>query len=188
MVVAVHMAGYACDMLALEQLSKIYGFRIIEDAAHALGAQHGYFQIGGCNQSEAACFSFHPVKSITTGEGGAILTNNAGLAIKARILRHHGIVRDVAMLYDSNLPAYHYEQQDLGFNFRLSDIHAALGLSQLAKLSRFIKSRQRIARAYYQRLIDEPSIRLPLNQMNPLGISILFIFQRHRHEIKLTLI
>jgi UDP-4-amino-4,6-dideoxy-N-acetyl-beta-L-altrosamine transaminase len=156
-VVPVHLAGQPCDLRAIRELSERYGFRIIEDASHAIGAEYRGSRIGNCEYSDIAVFSFHPVKIITTGEGGMALTNDPGLASRIRLLQSHGITRDPArMTTPPTAGPWYYEQIALGYNYRLTDIQAALGLSQLRRLSRFISSRQEIADRYSELLADLP--------------------------------
>lgn len=148
-VIPVHFAGQSCDMQALHKLSTEFGFRIIEDASHALGAEYHGKKVGCCEFSDLAVFSFHPVKMITTGEGGMVVTNDENLSDKIRRLRTHGIQA-------GGSEPWSYEQVDLGFNYRMSDIHAALGVQQLKKLDWFIEQRQRIVNRYYKALKELP--------------------------------
>jgi UDP-4-amino-4,6-dideoxy-N-acetyl-beta-L-altrosamine transaminase len=146
--IPVHFGGQSCDMAVIHQLSIDYGFRIIEDASHAIGARYQGAPVGSCRFSDICIFSFHPVKIITSGEGGMALTNDATLAKRMTLLRSHGITRDEQdMEYTSPGPWY-YEQLALGMNYRMTDIHAALGLSQLSKLDEFIIRRNVLARTY----------------------------------------
>lgn len=155
-VVVVHMAGQPCDLRAIHALSRRYGFRIIEDASHAIGASYRGSPIGNCEFSDAVVFSFHPVKIITTGEGGMVLTNDPELARKAALFRSHGITRDTQqMVHDPDGPWY-YEQLELGFNFRMTDIQAALGLSQLQRLDDSVAARHRLASRYAELLAGLP--------------------------------
>ena len=147
-VIPVHLTGQPCDMKAIHELSKKYGFSIIEDASHATGASYLGSPIGSCDFSDITVFSFHPVKIITTGEGGAALTNSPRLADKIRQLRSHGITRDRGQFTLASQPSFYYEQQDLGYNYRMTDIQAALGISQLNRLDSFMKRRRQIA-SYY---------------------------------------
>jgi UDP-4-amino-4,6-dideoxy-N-acetyl-beta-L-altrosamine transaminase len=147
-VIPVHLAGQSCDMVGIHGLSQRYGFRIIEDASHAVGATYRGEPVGNCRYSDIAIFSFHPVKIITTGEGGAALTNDADLAARMEMLRTHGITRDWAQMTQEPDGPWYYEQQGLGFNYRLTDIQAALGSSQLARLDEFVAARRRIAARY----------------------------------------
>lgn len=161
-VVPVHLTGRSCDMEPIHKLSIRYGFRIVEDAAHALGGSYHQNKIGSCKFSDATILSFHPLKSITTGEGGAILTNNCDVAEAAREIRHHGITRTPSKFLSKNEPGFHYEQHRMGFNLRLSDLHAALGVSQLKRLDHFISIRREIVESYYSGMSGKTNfIELP---------------------------
>ncbi|MNQ22399.1 UDP-4-amino-4,6-dideoxy-N-acetyl-beta-L-altrosamine transaminase [compost metagenome] len=162
--VAVHLAGQPCDLSEIGALCRQYGIHLIEDACHALGASYQDAPIGSCAHSDMTVFSFHPVKPITTGEGGAVTTRDAALAAKLRLYRSHGITRDAEQLDSPSPGGWYYEQQVLGFNYRLTDIQAALGLSQLGRLSHFIDRRQQLA-ARYDELLTELPLR-PLRQDN----------------------
>ncbi|MBV7596833.1 UDP-4-amino-4,6-dideoxy-N-acetyl-beta-L-altrosamine transaminase [Aeromonas sp. sia0103] len=162
--VAVHLAGQPCDLSEIGALCRQYGIHLIEDACHALGASYQDVPIGSCAHSDMTVFSFHPVKPITTGEGGAVTTRDAALAAKLRLYRSHGITRDAEQLDSPSPGGWYYEQQVLGFNYRLTDIQAALGLSQLGRLSHFIDRRQQLA-ARYDELLTELPLR-PLRQDN----------------------
>ena len=147
-VIAVHLCGQPCDMAGIHALSLRYGFRIIEDASHAIGGKYRSEPIGNGRFSDITVFSFHPVKIITTGEGGMALTNDPGLARRMQRLRTHGITREESeMIHEPDGPWY-YEQQELGFNYRMTDIQAALGLSQMNRLEEFVARRNRIAEIY----------------------------------------
>lgn len=160
-IIIVHYAGRACDMDAICALKKQYGFILIEDAAHALGADYdNAAPIGSDPRSDAAIFSFHPVKPVTTGEGGAIVTHNSNTADAMRALRSHGITRDAEKFKNPNMPAWYYEQQALGYNYRMCELQAALGASQMKKLSRFIDSRRTLSQRYPKLLKNLP-ITLP---------------------------
>ena len=148
LVIPVHFSGLSCDMEAIKYLSNRYGFKILEDASHAIGAEYNGKKIGSCIYSDITVFSFHPVKIITTGEGGAALTNNNELARKLDNIRSHGVVRNKDKLYNQQQPSFYYEMQGLGFNYRMTDLQAALGLSQLSKLDMFISKRDELARHY----------------------------------------
>jgi len=162
-VVPVHLGGQSCDMKSIDALAKQYHFKIIEDASHAIGSQYLNQPIGHCHYSDITVFSFHPVKIITSGEGGMAVTNNKQYAEKMALLRQHGITRDpTKMTQDPDGPWY-YQQTDLGFNYRLSDIHAALGLSQLQRLDQYVLIRQTLAARYNERLADLP-VLLPVQQ------------------------
>ena len=143
-------------MKEIWELSKEYGFKIIEDASHALGGEYLEKKIGNCEYSDMAVFSFHPVKMITTGEGGAIMTNDKILSDKISLLRSHGVTKNNFQKKSDG--DWYYEQQTLGFNYRLTDIQAALGISQLKRIDYFVKKRQKIATRYYKEL---KNIELP---------------------------
>ena len=159
-VIPVHFAGRSADMRQIKSLSERFGFSIIEDASHAIGASYEGLPVGSCEFSDIVVFSFHPVKIITTGEGGAAATNDASLASRMRILRSHGITRDKSLLVDDTRPDWYYEQQHLGFNYRITDFQAALGISQLSRLQTFLRQRRKIA-ARYSSLLAHPEIELP---------------------------
>ena len=165
------MGGNPCDMKELKKLSKIYKFKIIEDASHALGAFYNNSPIGSCKYSDACIFSFHPVKIITTGEGGAMLTNNKNLALKFSLLRSHGIERSNFKKKSSF--SWYYEQKNLGFNYRLNDIEASLGYSQLSNLKKFIKERNKIAN-YYKKKLNSKKIKF--QKINNLSKSSYHLF------------
>lgn len=147
-IIPVHFAGEPCDMQAIQILAKQYGnIRLIEDASHAIGARYGTHPVGDCVFSDITIFSFHPVKLITTAEGGMALTNDAQLAESMNLLRSHGITRDAARLSADEGPWY-YEQQCLGFNYRMTEMQAALGSSQLTRLEQWVERRHVLARQY----------------------------------------
>lgn len=159
-VIPVHLAGASCDMQQIHYLANEFGFNIIEDASHAVGASYQDEAVGQCRYSDITVFSFHPVKIITTAEGGVALTNNAELADKMRLLRSHGISRDEALMTEPSHGAWYYQQLALGFNYRMTDIQAALGLSQSMRLLPIIQKRQLLA-ANYNRLLNELPLGLP---------------------------
>jgi UDP-4-amino-4,6-dideoxy-N-acetyl-beta-L-altrosamine transaminase len=158
-VIPVHLSGQSCDMAGISALAKRYGFRIIEDAAHAIGGRYKDEPVGSCRYSDIAVFSFHPVKIITTAEGGMTLTNNDGLARKLRLLRSHGITGDAADM-QPRPPAeiWNYQQIELGFNYRMTDIQAALGSSQMQRLDEFVARRHTIAARYDDALSAMPVV------------------------------
>ena len=154
--IPVHFAGQSCDMKAISKLGEKYNFRIIEDAAHAIGSSYLNKNVGSCQYSDITVFSFHPVKIITTGEGGAALTSSTELAEKMRLLRSHGITRDSEKMINPKERDWYYEQISLGFNYRMSDIQAALGISQLSRLDEYVAKRSEIAHWYNDRFKDVP--------------------------------
>lgn len=157
-VIPVHFAGQSCDMKAIYVLAEKYDFKIIEDASHAIGGRYLDEPIGGCKYSDITVFSFHPVKIITTGEGGVATTNDKFLADKMQRLRSHGVTRDSEyMVSDSNEPWY-YEQIELGLNYRMTDIQAALGFSQMQRLDTYVESRHRLRKQYDELLESVPVI------------------------------
>ena len=158
-VIPVHLCGQPCDMEGIHALSKHYGFKIIEDASHAIGGRYKDEPVGNCKYSDITVFSFHPVKIITTGEGGIALTNNEQLAKSMRLMRSHGITSDKAdMVPCSPEELWNYQQIVLGFNYRMTDIHAALGLSQMQRLDVFVAKRRAIAKRYDKELSDLPVV------------------------------
>ncbi len=154
--VVVHFAGYPCELNQIKFLSKKYNFKIIEDASHALGARYKNKRIGNCQFGDIAVFSFHPVKIITSGEGGIITTNNKIYYERLMRLRNHGITRSKIFMKKKKMPSWYYEQIDLGYNYRMSDIHAALGLGQLNHINEFLKKRNKIAKIYNKKLKKLP--------------------------------
>ena len=172
-VIPVHLAGEPCDMLEIKKLSDKFNFKVIEDASHAIGGKYREWPIGSCKFSDITVFSFHPVKIVTTGEGGAVLTNDPVLDQKLKLLRTHGITRDKALMDYPNENAWYYEQIDLGFNYRMTDIQAALGLSQLTRLDEFLNKRHIIANIYDTEL-SESNITLPYR--NPDNFSALHLY------------
>lgn len=157
-VIPVHLCGQPCDMVGIHALSQQYGFKIIEDASHAIGGKYRGEPIGNGRYSDITVFSFHPVKIITTGEGGMAATQDAQLAKRMQRLRSHGITRDAADMTRSPDGPWYYQQIDLGFNYRMTDLQAALGLSQMGRLDEFVAKRHAIARRY-----DERLARLPIH-------------------------
>ena len=152
--IPVHFAGQSCDMKRIHALSKQYGFSIIEDASHAIGGKYLDKQIGGCQYSDITVFSFHPVKIITTAEGGLATTNSKYLADKMQLFCSHGITRDQEIMSKRADGAWYYQQVDLGFNYRITDLQAALGVSQMNRLDGFIAKRH-VLKARYDQLLSE---------------------------------
>ena len=184
-VVPVHFAGQSCDMPRIHELGQKYGFRILEDAAHSLGGSFLQERAGNCRWSDAVSHSFHPVKIVTSGEGGMITTNDEELAWRIETLRTHGITRDVSRMVGESDGPWYYQQVELGFNYRMTDLQAALGASQMNKLESFAARRREIADLYDQELGG-----MPLSPLvrDPRGISgwHLYMIRLHLSEIKPT--
>ena len=159
-VMPVHMGGFSCDMEEIYKLSKKYNFKIIEDASHAIGAKYKNQPVGSCRFSDVTIFSFHPVKIITTGEGGMALTNNEELFNKMDILRTHGITRNKALMTNRDEGDWYYEQIDLGLNYRMTEMQAALGNSQMQRLDDFVLKRNEHA-IFYHNTLSNLNISLP---------------------------
>ncbi|MFI5350624.1 MAG: UDP-4-amino-4,6-dideoxy-N-acetyl-beta-L-altrosamine transaminase [Elusimicrobiota bacterium] len=159
-VLPVHYAGLPADMAEIGAIARKRGLTVIEDAAHALGARYRGRPIGACAHSDMATLSFHPVKHVATGEGGMVVTNRADLAARLRSFRSHGITREAGLLEDKDQGGWYYEMQELGFNYRLTDIQCALGTSQLRKLPLFLKRRRRIAALYREAFESMPGVAL----------------------------
>lgn len=177
-VIPVHFAGQSCDMAAIGALAKRYGFRVIEDASHAVGGSYRGTRVGACEHSDITVFSFHPVKIVTTAEGGAALTNDADLASRVAMLRSHGITRDPALMEDENEGGWYYQQVALGYNYRLTDLQAALGTSQLTRIDRFLAQRHAIADLYDARLAHLP-MTLPVRFNDSVSALHLYPIQLH---------
>lgn len=160
LIIPVHMCGQSCDMKRIHELGKIYNFKIIEDASHAVGGEYLGSKVGSCKYSDISIFSFHPVKIITTGEGGMAITNDQDLAKKMELFRSHGITRDPDMFENDTHGDWYYEQLVLGFNYRMTDIHAAIGLSQFKRIDKYIDARNIIAEKYNDNLSSFP-LKLP---------------------------
>lgn len=158
-VIPVHLAGQSCDMESIRALGNQYGFKIIEDASHAIGAKYKGQPVGNCKYSDITVFSFHPVKIITTGEGGMALTNNSEIAECMQLLRSHGITRDADKMTKKPDGEWYYQQIDIGFNYRMTDIQAALGLSQFGRLDAFVQKRHEVADKYHQQLSDSALVK-----------------------------
>ncbi|HLS86065.1 MAG TPA: UDP-4-amino-4,6-dideoxy-N-acetyl-beta-L-altrosamine transaminase [Burkholderiales bacterium] len=155
-VVPVHFAGQPCDMEAIGGLARRYGFRVVEDASHAIGAEHRGEKTGSCAHSDITVLSFHPVKIVTTAEGGMTLTNDEQLAQRLRLLRTHGITRNAAEMRGASEGPWYYQQVALGYNYRLTDLQAALGSSQLKRIGAFLARRRALVERYHQKLAGLP--------------------------------
>ncbi|QYJ74144.1 UDP-4-amino-4,6-dideoxy-N-acetyl-beta-L-altrosamine transaminase [Shewanella sp. FJAT-52076] len=147
-VIPVHLCGHSCDMEAISRLAREFGFKLIEDASHGIGGSYQGKRIGSCAFSDITVFSFHPVKIVTSAEGGMALTNSSELAEKMALLRSHGITKAAALMTRPTEGDWYYEQQQLGFNYRMTDLQAALGLSQMARLETFVQTRNELADTY----------------------------------------
>ena len=159
-VIPVHLAGQSCDMEAIKALADEYGFKIIEDASHATGADYKNTKVGSCCYSDMTVFSFHPVKIVTTGEGGIVLTNNKELYEKLKLYRSHGITRDSDLMTHEADGPWYYQQIELGFNYRMTDMQAALGCSQMDSLDEFVARRRYLVKRYNEKLKNLP-LRTP---------------------------
>jgi len=184
-IVMVHLSGLSCDMKEVKKLSQEFKFYIIEDACHAIGGKYKKNKIGSCVYSDISVFSFHPVKNMTSGEGGMAVTNNSVLANKMSIFRSHGITRDKKLMAHDSDGAWYYQQIDLGFNYRMTDIHAALGISQLLRLDENIKARHKIANFYNDTLSDLP-LQLPYQSDEQYSGSHLYIIRLKSAKLKKT--
>jgi UDP-4-amino-4,6-dideoxy-N-acetyl-beta-L-altrosamine transaminase len=162
--IVVHFAGLSCHMQAIQTLCLEHAVILIEDAAHAFGGSYQAGKIGSCQYSDMTVLSFHPVKSITTAEGGAVLTNSRDVHHKLQLFAKHGVTREQEFMSEPSHGPWYYQQIELGYNYRLSDLHAALGISQLNKLDGFIQKRTEIAQHYQAALVDQPLILPPADE------------------------
>ncbi|MGL5148349.1 MAG: UDP-4-amino-4,6-dideoxy-N-acetyl-beta-L-altrosamine transaminase [Plesiomonas shigelloides] len=185
-VVPVHLCGYPCDMAAIYALSQEYGFHIIEDASHAIGGQYHGEPIGNCRYSDITIFSFHPVKIVTTAEGGAALTNCPELAERMALLRSHGITRELSKMQGESHGSWYYQQIDLGYNYRMTELQAALGVSQMTRLDEFVTRRHQLAQRYHAALHDLP-LTLPLfSQQDAYSALHLYVIRLQRAKLNRT--
>lgn len=184
-IIPVHLAGQSCDMKKIKQLSKKFNFKIIEDASHGIGGKYLNKPIGSCIYSDITVFSFHPVKIITTAEGGMAVTNDKKLALEMAKYRSHGIVRGSKEIKNNDGPWY-YEQVDLGFNYRMTDIFAALGISQIKRLDSFVNKRHKIAEEYNKKLQHLDWISLPEQDKKTHSSFHLFIIRINKEKIKIS--
>lgn len=167
--VVVHFAGVVCNMKVLAVLADEYGFHIIEDAAHAIGSRFDESSVGDCRYSDATVFSFHPVKTLTTGEGGAVSCNSDTLMNKLRLLREHGVSKNPENYVSDAHGPWYYEQNSLGFNYRMTDLHAAIGSEQLKRLPSFIKKREQLVERYRSLLADTKVKLVPAQADNTIA-------------------
>ncbi|WP_430442120.1 UDP-4-amino-4,6-dideoxy-N-acetyl-beta-L-altrosamine transaminase [Providencia huaxiensis] len=184
-VIPVHLCGQPCDMKAIHKLAQKYGFYIIEDASHAIGGKYHNKPIGNCEYSDITIFSFHPVKIITTAEGGAAVTNSKEFADKMSLLRSHGITREASMMEGESHGDWYYQQIDLGFNYRMTELQAALGVSQIQKLDHFVEKRHKLANRYNTLLADLP-ITLPYQLEDTYSGLHLYVIRLNLNKITLT--
>lgn len=184
-VIPVHLAGQSCEMQEIYDLSKQYGFTVIEDASHAIGADYKDTKVGCCKYSDMTVFSFHPVKIITAGEGGMVLTNSEELYKKLTLYRSHCITRDENLMTKEADGPWYYQQIGLGFNYRMTELQAALGLSQLAKVDKFVARRRQLAERYNELLKDLP-LKLPYQNTDTDSSWHLYIVRVDFNKIKKT--
>jgi len=182
-VIPVHLSGQSCEMELIHKLAKKYKFKIIEDASHAVGGTYKNQLIGNCRYSDVTVFSFHPVKIITTAEGGMALTNQADLAEKMALLRSHGITREPGKMDREPDGPWYYQQIDLGFNYRMTELQAALGCSQLERLNEFVLKRQMLSKQYNALLNDLPII-IPYQHSDTLSSYHLYIIRLKKDEVQ----
>lgn len=184
-VIPVHLCGQPCDMQAIHALGQKYGFKIIEDASHAIGGLYKGEPIGNCRYCDISVFSFHPVKIITTAEGGMALTNSDELATRLSLLRSHGITRDPALMTQPMDGPWNYQQVALGYNYRMTDMQAALGVSQMTRLSQYVARRHEIARRYNELLADLP-LTLPWQHPDSYSAYHLYVIRLELEKISAT--
>lgn len=181
--IPVHLTGASCDMESIHRLSVHYGFYVIEDASHAVGGRYQDRAVGSCAFSNICVFSFHPVKIITSGEGGMAMTNDIDLYQKMKSYRSHGIIKDASCFLFPSPGDWYYEQHQLGFNYRMTDIHAALGLSQLKRLDIFVESRNIIYKQYSDMLSSAPLalLHIPENVLSSVHLVVIQLQPDVRH-------
>jgi UDP-4-amino-4,6-dideoxy-N-acetyl-beta-L-altrosamine transaminase len=184
-IVPVHLAGQPCDMAAIHALGQQYGFRIIEDASHAIGGMYKGEPIGNCRYSDITVFSFHPVKIITTAEGGMALTNDEELGTRLGLLRSHGITRDPELMTKPMEGPWYYQQVALGFNYRMTDIQAALGASQMTRLNAYVVRRHEVAERYNALLAELP-LTLPWQHPDSYSAFHLYVIRLQLDKIQRT--
>lgn len=184
-VIPVHLSGQSCDMEGIHALSLRYGFKIIEDASHAIGGRYKGEPIGNCRYSDMTVFSFHPVKIITTGEGGMVVTNDPVMANQLVRLRSHGITRDSAEMTHAPDGPWYYQQLDLGYNYRMTEIQAALGLSQMLRLDEFVAKRHALALQYNELLANE-AVTTPWQHPDSYSGLHLYVIRLRLNEIGAT--
>jgi UDP-4-amino-4,6-dideoxy-N-acetyl-beta-L-altrosamine transaminase len=181
--IVVHFSGLSCDMQVIHALTQKYGIALVEDAAHALGGSYKHQKVGSCQYSDMAVLSFHPVKSITSAEGGAVLTNSKAYDDRIKLFGKHGVTRDVKQMETESHGPWYYQQMELGYNYRLSDLHAALGLSQLRKLDAFILRRTELA-LHYQKMLTDLPLKLPVFRDYSKSAWHLYMVELTQHDRK----
>jgi UDP-4-amino-4,6-dideoxy-N-acetyl-beta-L-altrosamine transaminase len=184
-VIPVHLCGQPCNMAGIHKLSQQYGFKIIEDASHAIGGKYKNEPIGNCRYSDITIFSFHPVKIITTGEGGMAVTNDATVHSQMLRLRSHGITREPKEMTNASDGPWFYQQIDLGYNYRMTDIQAALGLSQMRRLDEFVAKRHDLA-AHYVKLLENLPVTVPFQHADSYSGLHLFVIRLPYDKDKLN--
>ncbi len=184
-VIPVHLCGQSCDMREIHALSLEFGFYVIEDASHAIGASYQGVPVGSCKYSDVCVFSFHPVKIITTAEGGVAVTNRSELSEKMRLLSSHGVTRDYSRMTEPAHGGWYYQQIELGYNYRMTELQAALGLSQLSRLDNFISKRNTLANRYDQ-LLDSLPLETPAQAADRVSSRHLYVVKLELEKIKVT--
>ena len=184
-IIPVHLTGLPCDMAVIHKLSLEYGFKIIEDASHAIGGRYLNKAVGACEYSDITVFSFHPVKIITTAEGGLATTNDSDLAEKMGLYRSHGVTRDSHLMEGDPDGAWYYEQVALGYNYRMTELQGALGLSQMTRLDQFVAARHSLAKRYLE-LLDGLPIKLPCYSESSYSGLHLFVIRLDLSKLKLS--
>jgi UDP-4-amino-4,6-dideoxy-N-acetyl-beta-L-altrosamine transaminase len=182
-VVPVHLCGQPCDMAAIYSLAERFGFSIVEDASHAIGGRYQDSPIGSCRYSDITVFSFHPVKVITTAEGGMAMTTSAELAGRMALLRSHGITRDPSLMTHEPDGPWYYQQVELGFNYRMTELQGALGLSQMGRLDEYVARRHELARRY-DRLLAPFPVTVPWQHPDHYSGFHLYVIRLHRDAIR----
>lgn len=183
--VVVHLCGQPCEMDQIHALSLKFGFKIIEDASHAIGARYKDTKTGDCTHSDITVFSFHPVKIVTTAEGGAALTNDPQIAQKLELLRSHGVTRDQSLMTEPSHGGWYYQQVDLGFNYRMTEMQAALGVSQMTRLETFVERRNALA-SKYDKALEHLPLKLPKRIDDAYSAFHLYVIRLDLHKINLS--
>ena len=183
-VIPVHLCGTSCDMEKINSLAREYNFKIIEDASHAIGGTYKGRPVGDCYKSSISIFSFHPVKILTTGEGGMATTNDKQLATKMRDLRSHGIVKDTDRFKRETAELWTYEQQELGFNYRITDIQASLGISQIKRLPEMIRQRNQLHQRYREKIDSTKAslLKIPKEVTSALHLAVILLKSKNKND------